>query len=164
MVRFVKNSLSFNQLSNSRVDIPCVLENGAGDAARSAQPITLNMTVNIRPPNLQNTPPSILTGGGDPLAEEATTISERIQSPATEHLSSKSHHQPVETSKNMPQSREEVSPTSPENPRLAVDRADKAMNRIAPIDGSNTWEVAIGRIKWLMDTLTPVAGVRAVPF
>jgi hypothetical protein len=66
----------------------------------------------------------------------------------------------------MPLSREEVSPTSTENPRhgFALDRANEAMKRIVPIDQSNTWERAVGRIKWVMDTLGPIAGVRAMPF
>jgi hypothetical protein len=64
----------------------------------------------------------------------------------------------------MPQSREEMSPTSTKNPRFALDRADESMKRIVPIDRSNTWERAVGRIKWVMDTLSPIAEVRVMPF
>jgi hypothetical protein len=32
-----------------------------------------------------------------------------------------------------------------------------------PIDQSNTWQGAVGRIKWVMDTLSPIAEVRAIP-
>ena len=46
VVRFVENSLSFNQLNVLRADIPCVLENTVGEAARS-QPITLYVTIHI---------------------------------------------------------------------------------------------------------------------
>ena len=46
VVRFVENSLSFNQLNMLRADIPCVLENTVGEAARS-QPITLYVTIHI---------------------------------------------------------------------------------------------------------------------
>ena len=82
-----------------------------------------------------------------------------------------SHHQPVEAGNTMPQSqeeaREEVSHTST-IPRLALDRADEAMTWIVPIDRSNTWEGtwegAVGRIKWAMDTLSPIADVRIIPF
>ena len=160
MVRFVENSLSFNQLNISRADIPCVLENDFGEAARSTQPVTLYITINITP-NLCNSPPCIPTEDGDSPAEEAT-IQGRIQFP--EHLLPASHHQPVETGNTMPQSQEEMSSTSTRNPRFALHRADETMNRIVPIDRSNTWERAVGRIKWVMDTLGPIAEVRVIPF
>ncbi len=97
MVRFVENSLLFNQLNNSRVDIPCVLENDVGGAPQSAQPVTLYITVNITPPNLYNSPPGIATEDEDSPAKE------------------------------------------------------------------NTWEGAVGRIKWVMDTLSQVTEVREYP-
>jgi hypothetical protein len=163
VVRFLENSLSFNQLDISRVDIPCALENDVRESARSTQPVTLYISVNITPPNPCNSPPSIPTEGDDSPAEEAT-IPGRIQFPAPEHILPLSHHKPVETGNTIPQSREEVSPTSTKNPRFALDRADEAMGRIVPIDRSNTWESAVGRIKWVMDTLGPIAGVGLIPF
>ena len=147
----------------SLADIPCVLENGVGEAARSTQPVTLYITVNITPPNLYNTPPCIPTEDEDFLAEEAT-IPGRIQVPALEHLLPLSHHQPVETGSTIPQSREEMSPTSTKNPHFALHRTDEAMKQIVPIGRSNTWERAVGRIKWVMDTLGPIAEVRVMPF
>ena len=102
-------------------------------------------------------PPNIPTEGDDPPAEEATTSQKRFQSPTPEH-------QPVETGNNMPQSQEELSPTGTKNPRLALDRADEDLKRIVPIDRSNTWEDAVRRIKWVMDTLGPLAEVRVIPF
>ena len=143
----------------SRADIPCVLEKGVGGAARSTQPVTLYITVNVTPPN----PHPVPTEGDNSFATEAT-IQGRIQFPTPEHFLPLPYHQPVETGNIMPQSLEEVSPISTENPRLALDRADEAMNRIVPIDGSNTWEGAVGRIEWVMDTLSPIAEVRVTPF
>jgi hypothetical protein len=163
VVRFVDNFLSFNQLNISRADIPCVLGNGVGGTARSTQPVTLYITVNITPSNPYNSPPSIPTEDVDSPAEEAT-IPGRIQLPAPEHLLPLSHHQSVETGNTMPQNREELSPTSTKNPRFTLDQADEAMKRIVPIDRSNTWEKAVGRIKWVMDTLGPIAEVRVIPF
>ena len=64
----------------------------------------------------------------------------------------------------MSQSREEVSLTSTKNPRLALRWADKVMKRIVPVDRSNTWESALGRIKWVMDTLSQITEVHIVPF
>jgi hypothetical protein len=164
VVRFVVNSLYINHFNISRVDIPCVLENGVGGAARSThcQPVTLYISVNITPANLHNNPSRIPTEDYASPAEEATT-SKRIQIPTPEHLLPSSH-QPVETGNTMPQSREEMSPTSTKNPSFALRRADEAMKRIVPIDQSNTWESAVGRIKWVMDTLGPIAEVRVCSF
>jgi hypothetical protein len=163
VVRFVENSLSFNQLNISCADIPCVLENNLGEAALSTQPVTLYITINITPPNLCNSPPCIPTEDDDSPAEEVTIPGPagRIQFPVAEHLSPLSHHQPVETGNTMPQSQE---PTSTKSPRFALDSADESMKRIVPIDRSNTWERAVGRMKWVMDTLGPIAEVRVMPF
>jgi hypothetical protein len=160
VVRFVENSLPFNRLNISRADISCVLENDVGKAARSTRPVTLYITANITPPNSYNSPPSIQTEDHDSPAEEAI-VQGRIQFPAVpEHLS---HHQPADTGPitSMPQSPEEMSPTGTENPRPALDRADQVMKQI---DRSTSWERAVGRIKWVMDTLGPIAEVRTIPF
>ena len=87
----------------------------------------------------------------------------RSTSPSPEHILSLPHHEPVESGITMPQSGEEMSPTSTKNPRLALHWADKIMKRIVPTDRSNKWERAIGRIKWVMDTLGPIAEVRVIP-
>jgi hypothetical protein len=138
----------FNRLNIPRVDIPCVLENDVGKTARSTRPVTLYITVNFTP-----------TEGGGAPAEE-TLIPGHIQSPSPEHALSLSHHQPVEAGGNWPQSCEEVSPAT-EDLRLALDRADQAMKRM---DRSSKLQGAVGRIKWVMDTLSPIAEVRAIPF
>ena len=160
MVRFIENFCLFDQLNISCADIPCVLESGIGETARATQPVTLYITVNITPPTLYNSSPSIPTRDDDSPAEEAT-MPGRIQFPTPEHPLPLSHHQPVETGNNKPQSREDEKdepPTSSiKNPRLPLDRADEAMKRI---DRSNTWEGAVRRMKWVMDTLSPVAEVR----
>jgi hypothetical protein len=164
VVRFVAGSLSFNQLKKSRADIPCVLENDIREAAQSTQPVTLYITVNITPPNLCSSPPSIPTED-DSSPDENATIPGRIQVPAaSEHILPLSHHQPPETGNTTTQSREEMSPTSIKNPPLALHQADEAMKLIAPTGQSNRWEMAVGRIKWVMDTLGPIAEVRVMPF
>jgi len=160
---FCLEFLLFNRLNISRLDIPCALENDVGEAAQSRQPVTLYIKVNITPPNLNNRPSSIPTEGGDSHAEEAT-IPGPIQFPAPEHLLPLSHHQPVENGNTIPQSREEVSRNSTKNLRPALDQADEVMERIVPIDRSNTSERVVGRMKWVMDTLGPIAGVRLIPF
>jgi hypothetical protein len=162
VVRFVEDNFSFNQLNISCADIPCVLKNDVEEATRPTQPVTLYLTVNITPPNLYNSPPCIPAEDDDPPAE--AIIPGRIQSPASEHILPLSHHQPVETGNTMPQSREEVSPISTKNPLFALHQADESMKRTVPIDRSNTWERAVGRMKWVMDTLGPIAEVRVIPF
>jgi hypothetical protein len=127
------------------------------------QPVTLYITVNITPPNLYYSPPSIPTEDDNSPAEEAT-IPGCTQLPAPEHLLPLSHHQQVETGNTIPQSREEMSPTSTKNPRFSFHRADKGMKRIVPIDRSNTWERAVERMEWVMDTLSPITEVRVIYF
>ena len=89
---------------------------------------------------------------------EVATIRGHIQLPSPEHILPLSHHQPVEAANNKPQ---EVSATSAKNPRLALKGADQAVKQM---DLPNTWKGAVGRIKWVMDTLRPVAEVRVIPF
>jgi len=154
---FFENSLSFNQPNISHVDIHCVLGNGAEGAAQPTQLVTLHITVIITPPNLYNSPPSIPIEDVDSTAEEAT-IQGHIQLPTPEHILPLSHHKPVEAANNKPQ---KVSTTGAKNPRLALKGADQAVKQM---DLSNTWKGAVGRIKWVMDTLGPIAGVRVIPF
>ena len=103
------------------------------------------------------------TENDDSPAKEVT-IPGLIQSLTREHPLPLSHHQLVETGNIVPQSREEISPTTTKNPRFALHQADESIKRIVPIDGSNTWERAVGRIKWVMDTLGPIAEVSVIPF
>ena len=163
MVRFAEIFLSFYHLNISRPDIPCVFENGVGGATKSTQPVTLYITVNIKPSNLYNSPPDIPAKDDVSLAEEAT-IPEHIQPPAPEHLLRLSHHKSIETRNTVPQSREEMFPTITKNPRFALNLADKVMGRIVPVGRSDTRESALGRIKWVMDTLSPIEEVRVIPF
>ena len=160
VVRFVENSLSLNQLNFSRADIACALENDVAEATRSTQPVTLYITVHITPPTLYNSPPSIPTADDSSPAEETPTPA-RIQPPSPEHPSPLSDHQPVETGITMPQSRKKVSPTSTKVLRSALHQTDKAMKQI---EGSDTCEMAVRRIKWVMDTLGPIAEVRVIHF
>ena len=142
-----------NQPNISRADIQCVL----GGAARPTQLVTLHINVNITPPNLYNSPPSIPIEDVDSPAEEAT-IPGHVQFPTPEHILPPSHHQPVEAGNNKPQ---EVSTASAKSPRLALAQADQAMKRMNRL---NTWKGAVGRVKWVMDTLSPIAEVRVIPF
>ena len=54
-----------------------------------------------------------------------------------------------------------MSPTSTKDLRSALDQTDEALKQI---DRSDTCEMAVRRIKWVMDTLGPIAEVRVIPF
>ena len=163
VVRFVENSLSFNQFNVLRTDIACELENGAGEAVSSTQPVTVYITINITLPNPYNSTPSIQTKDDNSLPKEATILPECTQLPAPEYRSPLLGQQTVGAYNTTPQSREEVSPTDTKNSRLAIDQADQVMTRIIPVDRS-TWKITVGRIKWVMDALGPFAEVRIIPF
>ncbi len=162
-----RNSLLFNQFNISRVDIPCSLKNDAAEDVWSTQrqPVTLYITVTVLANttflNLSKSLPNIPTEGDLSPAGE-TTIPGRVQSTAVEPPSSLPHHPSIENDTPMPQSREEMSPT--EDPLIARRRADEIMKAIFPIDRSKTWESAVEKINWVMDTLSPIAGVRTIPF
>ncbi len=59
----------------------------------------------------------------------------------------------------MPDDQVEMSPT--EKALIALRRADVAKK---PIDQMNKWEGAVSRIKWVMDTISPIAEVRPISF
>ncbi len=110
-----------------------------------------------------NNPPEIPIKVDDSPAEESTKPSivpdswEPIQSTALEPLLPSSDPLPVETGTPIPDSQAEMSPI--EMALIAVRRADEAKK---PIDRKNTWEGAVSRIKWVMDTVSPIAEVRAI--
>ena len=152
----------FNQLNIrvSRADIPCVLENDLGNIARSTPSTKLYITVNVTSPTLYSDPPSIPTEDREGSPAEEAPIPGRAR-PSPGHPLPLLHHQPVEADYNEPQSHEQVSPAATKDLRLVLDQADQAMKRI---DRSSTWQGAVGRIKWVMDTLSPIAEVRVTPF
>ena len=157
---FYSESPLFNRLNISGADIPCVLENDVGETARSTQQVTIYIMVNIKPPTLYSSPSSVPTeDDGSPA--EAAPMPGRVQSPTPEHPLPLPLHQLVESGNTKPHSREEVSGGSTKDLRLALDQADQAIKRI---DRSNTWQGAVGRVKWVMDTLSPIAEVRMIPF
>jgi hypothetical protein len=150
VVRFDEDSLSLNQLNISRADIACILESDVGEAARSTQPVTLYIRVNITPPNLYNSSSSIPTNvDGSPA--EGATIPERILFPVPEHsIFPLSHHQPAESGNTWPQSQEKMSPTTnTKDPQFDLLRANEAIEQIVPTGRSKSWKKAVGRIKWM---------------
>jgi hypothetical protein len=83
----------------------------------------------------------------------AVATSSETLSPSTDRL-------PSEMSALMPPAIDRGAGMSP-----AEDALHDAKVVMATINLSKTWEVALERIKWVMDTVSPVAGVRRnVPF
>ena len=131
------------------------------------QPVTLYLTItvsaNMASPILSNHPPKILIEGDDSPEATMPSVSPDsgcpIQSTASEPLLPLHEQFSVEIGIPTSHSRAEVSPT--EGPLIALRRADEAMK---PIGRSDTWEMAVGRITRVMDTLSPIAEVRVMSF
>ncbi|KAH9031029.1 hypothetical protein EDB85DRAFT_1391188 [Lactarius pseudohatsudake] len=144
----------------SRSDVSFDLINGDGGAGRSTQPATLDLTItvsaNMHPINPHD-PPDISTKGDDTLADAAKSSmtqdpGEHFQYTAPEPLLPSPDPLSVETSTPAPDSQAETSTV--ERARIALRHADEVKK---PIDGVNTRNGVISRIKWLMDTVSPVA-------
>ncbi len=108
-------------------------------------------------PVIPNSPPEIPTEGDDPPAEEPSMTpdsGESIQFTVPEHLLLSPDPLSAETGTVMPG-------MSPDGKALiSLRRADEAKK---PIERKNTWKGAVSGIKWVMDTVSPIAEVRAIP-
>jgi len=115
-------------------------------------------------PTFPDNPPEIPTKGDDTPAEETTKPSTvpgsggPIQSSSPEPLLPSPNPLSVEAGTPMAHGQAETSPT--EKALNALRRADEATK---PIDRKNTWKGAVSRIKWVMDAVSPIAEVRAIP-
>ncbi|KAH9024628.1 hypothetical protein EDB85DRAFT_2150360 [Lactarius pseudohatsudake] len=147
-------------IDEQRLHVSFDLINGDGGAVRSTQPATLDLTItvsaNTHPINPHD-PPDISTKRDDTLADAAKSSmvpdsGEHFQSTAPEPLLPSPDPLSVETSTPAPDSQAETSTV--ERARIAFRRAEEAKK---PIDGVNTRNGVITRIKWLMDTVSPVA-------
>ena len=146
------------------VDISFLLGNGNGQTRQSTQPVTLYLTIIVSANRISpGLPPSIPTEGDNTLAEEVTqpTIAPDSggpdQSTEPEHTLPPTSQLPVQSSTPVPQDQGEMAPV--EQVQISLDLAEKAKKSIGT---SNTWGGVVGRIKWLMDTLAPIAGVRVI--
>jgi hypothetical protein len=153
------------------VDVPFVLSRGDGQAGESVQPVTLYSSITV-PANAtrhatspinttsaiateldvlfteQGTDPTIahVRNSIDPTGSVFATTLEPLPPPTESGL--------IETSTSIPPepvARAETSPS--EKALLDADEATKAISL------TNTREGAVARIQWLMDALSPIAGV-----
>ncbi|SRR6266702_844477 len=152
------------------VEVPFVLSNGDGQAGQSAQPVILYLTITVSANTTSH--PILPIDATNAIATEVdvspmeqamkpTTPQSSIETTpfvvatAPEPLSPLTDHVPIETSTpipSVPDVRPAMSPA--ENALRDADEATKAINL------SSTWEGAVARIKWVMDTVSPAAEVR----
>ncbi len=93
------------------------------------------------------------------MAQDSTKTTRPIVATGSETLSPPTDHLPGEVTTSMLPAADDNARMSPA--KNALRNADEAMTAI---NLSNTWEGALERIKWVMDTVSPVAEVRAMSF
>ncbi|SRR6266702_588482 len=154
---------------SSFVDLPFVLGNGGGQAGQSDQPVILYLTITVSAnatshPILPINTDAIATEVDVSLMEQATkpTMAQgsikrtpSVVATVLEPLSPPTDCVPIGTSTPIPPVPDVRAAVSPaENALRDADEATKA------IDLPSTWEGAVARIKWVMDTVSPAAEVR----
>ncbi|KAH8989090.1 hypothetical protein EDB92DRAFT_901270 [Lactarius akahatsu] len=153
----------------SQTDIPCVLTNGDGQAGES---VTLYLTVIVSP----NTTSDPILPINTPLIQSTTvndSPSGEAEKPSMVQESTNPTRSTITTGPeilSLPTDRlpssEMSAPIPPAADRRGVSPAESALHgtdeAIATINLSNKWEGALGRIQWVMDTVSPVAGVRYI--
>ncbi|KAH9013513.1 hypothetical protein EDB84DRAFT_1582735 [Lactarius hengduanensis] len=153
--------------AESQIDIPFTLSNGDGQNGQSVQPVILYLTIAVSAnatshPVLPINPANAIATKVDvsPMerATKPTIAQDSIESvpfvfaTAPEPPSPPTDHAPTETSTSIPTVPDVRATVSPaENALHDADEATKAINL------SSTWEGAVARIKWVVDTVSPVA-------
>ena len=165
LVRHLSESL-LTQLANHRsgVDVPFVLANGDIKAGQLIEPITLYLTfvvsLNMASPlvlpidasNLQSNEVNVSTpeAAASPLTLDPANVVRSAVTAST--FDPTTDHPPSALS------------TSVANPRADMPSAENALEianeAMMALNLSDTWEGALGRIKWVMDTVSPVVEVR----
>jgi hypothetical protein len=145
------------------VGAPFVLTNPDGDAGQSTQPVTLFLTVTVSPISPINTTDLQSTEVNKSSPREDTssiTQGSMITTRSTVAVGSETVTLPAD---HLPS--EMSTPPPPDANRsagmsLAENALQDAGEAVTTIDLSDTWEGALERIKWVMDTLSPVGEVR----
>lgn len=108
-------------------------------------------------------PPNLPTEGDHTLAEEVTQSTTAPDSGGPDRSTEPEHplpptsQPPVQSSNTVPQDQGEMALV--ERAQISLNLAEEAKKSIGP---SNSWGDVVGRIKWVMDTLAPIAGVRVI--
>ena len=152
------------------VEFPFVLSNGDGQAGQSVQPVILYLTITVSAnatshPILPINPTNAIATEVDVLpmkkATKPTMAPDSIETTpfvvttVPEPLSPPTDHAPIEDSTPVPLVPDVRAAMSPAEDALhGADEATKAINL------PSTWEGAVARIRWVMDTVSPAAEVR----
>lgn len=112
------------------------------------QPITVNLRITVAAHISPNRTPQKIPTEGDDTQAGAADAGEPDRSIEPE---------PILASAYASQNRGEMSLV--EEAKIGLNLAEEAKESI---DLSDTWEGVVGKIKWVMDTLSPVAGVRVI--
>ncbi len=164
MVRLFIIEFSSVRLTNiSHVDIAFVLN---GQSEQSMEPVTLHLTITVSANRTSPSDPHKIPTEGDDSPPEEVPEHNIVpdsrgpdQSTAREPPLPSPDRLPAHSSTPMPQDQAETSLV--EKARTDLDRADEVKLKKL-IDRSDTWEGVVGKIKWVMDTLSPVAEVRVI--
>ena len=155
------------QLIISHVDIPFTLAYGDRKVGNSNQPVTLYLTIVTSPnttsylvlpvntTNLQSTEVNASTPreATSSMTQDSTNVTRSTVATESETLSPPADDVPSPAMPPAADRRAEVLPVED-----ALDGAKDAMTTIG--DLPDTWEGALSRVKWVMDTVSPVAEVR----
>ena len=152
------------------VEIPFVLSNSDGQTGQPIQSVTICLTITVSanttshpilPINATNAKLTevdvTLVGQATRpiIAQDSVENTSSVVTSAPESLSPPADHVPVEASIPIPPVPDVQASMSPaENALRDADKATKAINL------TSTWQGTVERIKWVMDTVSPVAGVR----
>ena len=146
----MKHSL-FTELSSPHADVAVVISNGTGG------PVTLYLTVALAANPRSSTINRPAEGANVPSAAQHTVELSLATAPTSKPLSASTKNLLIESSAPAPSTTDcktEISPTE-----KALHDAD---NAVKAMDLYNTWDKALGRIRWVMDTIGPIAEVRTV--
>ncbi|SRR6266702_739717 len=151
------------------LEVSFVLSNGDGQAGQSVQPVILYLTIAVsasatsHPISPINPTNAIATQVNASSMEQATkpTMAQGsietapfVVATAPDPLSPPTDHVPIETSTPLPLPDVLAAVPPAGNALHDADEATKAINL------SSTWDGAVAKIKWVMDTVSPAAEVR----
>jgi hypothetical protein len=142
---------SFGWLSSSHVDVAVVLDKGAG------RPATVYLTVSLAANLCSSTINQPAEGADVPSVAQHSVDLSLATAPTFKSLSATANNLPIESGAPAPpmtDCKAEILPTE-----KALHDADDA---VKTMDLYNTWDKALGRIRWVMDTIGSIAEVHAV--
>ena len=138
------------------VEVPFILSDPDGQAGQPEHPVTLYLMVAVSAnatihPILRTNATNVSAreqATRTTMAQDSIGTTPSVVATVPEPLLPRMDRVPIETSTAVP---------AMSHAKNALTNADKATEAI---NLTSTWEGAVARIKWVMDTVSPVAGVR----